>query len=325
MNSESHLSQWILDLLVRLTSQSPTSLRRRAVSLVRKIMLVTRDTTVRIRFAEASLSIPFSHDLPVYAASYPRYSLNLGAVAKAVNREHPDGSIIDIGANIGDSLAIIRSASAAPVLCIEGDSTFLPYLQKNAIQFGGVEIDTSFVATSQTEPSIVVRGSGTARLATAPIGQRGVPTTGIEDILARHPNLPPPALIKIDTDGQDANILLTAESLLGEHHPVLFFEWDPRLMAKAGGTSSKGLFDFLHRMGYRLLILCTNTGERMCSVNIMDWPTIADLEWYLTSGTSVAYFDICALSERDHGIASALRSSDGQRPPEGATPVFPNH
>ncbi len=109
--------------LVRETRRDPRGLGRRALSAVRKTRLVVGDPAVSVMIGDRELLMPLSHDLPIHRACHPDYSLNLGRVVAALEEVRDAGApIVDIGANIGDSVAIIRDAVPdAPILCIEGD------------------------------------------------------------------------------------------------------------------------------------------------------------------------------------------------------------
>ncbi len=75
----------------------------------------------------------------------------------------------------------------------------------------------------------VVRSGGTARLVDQDDAARSeqVSVRHLSSILADHPHFAKPGMIKLDTDGHDADILLQAEDVLTACQPVVFFEFDP--------------------------------------------------------------------------------------------------
>lgn len=84
------------------------------------------------------IKIPFSHNLPVVIISHKNYNTNLPRIAIYVNSKYPDSSIIDIGANVGDTAALLRSFTDYPITCVEGDTKFFDLLKSNTQQMKGI-------------------------------------------------------------------------------------------------------------------------------------------------------------------------------------------
>ncbi len=86
--------------------------------------------------------------------------------------------------------------------------------------------------------------------------------TPLADILAAHPRFASPALIKIDTDGQDAGILADAGDVLAAGHPDAVLRvrpgHDPRWRP---GGDALDIFPGLAAHGYRRALFFTNLGE----------------------------------------------------------------
>jgi hypothetical protein len=138
------------------------------------------DATVVSEVAGSPLWMPLDHRLPMTTARRSGYARNLGRIAQAVSGAHPDGSILDIGANIGSSAAMMRSHTTAPILCFEGDPVYVSYLMCNIRQFPDVQVEPTFVSGAPTETRYsLIREHGTARLVSACGGDaedaRGVP------------------------------------------------------------------------------------------------------------------------------------------------------
>ena len=60
---------------------------------------------------------------PLYEAYQKNPELNslIGIGARMVKERFPDSWAVDVGANIGDTLALIKAKADMPVICIEGD------------------------------------------------------------------------------------------------------------------------------------------------------------------------------------------------------------
>ena len=144
--------------------------------------------------------------------------MNLGRIAGLATADRPDATIVDIGANVGDSVAIMRSGTVGPDPRDRGGRPASSRTSRSTLaRFADVEVAPTYVRTSGSadDALAVVRDGGTARLervtgpATAGRTTRGHPA-------GRHPARPSavrlaPRLVKVDTDGQDAGILADAD------------------------------------------------------------------------------------------------------------------
>lgn len=170
-------------------------------------------------------------------------------------------ALIDIGANVGDTLAHFRRHSVAPALCVEPDSCFFGLLQKNAAQFRDVELrnallvpehlvgKAAFSADSQTGFSRPARDGEVA--------WQGQYTTFSEIVDFSNS----PLIVKTDTDGFDAEIIRSLVPHLGRRFiPVLLFEGPDERQVQDNDYSEFLLAcSSLQRIGYKILLM-TNVG-----------------------------------------------------------------
>jgi hypothetical protein len=54
----------------------------------------------------------------------------LGTLSLCVAKKYPGLSVIDIGANVGDTVAVIKTAIDVPVIGIEGDNVSYGFLER---------------------------------------------------------------------------------------------------------------------------------------------------------------------------------------------------
>ena len=59
--------------------------------------------------------------------AYPQYSQNLPRLVGLVASKYPRPGLIDVGANIGDTVRFVRAVDDTPVLCIEGNEDYTPF------------------------------------------------------------------------------------------------------------------------------------------------------------------------------------------------------
>ncbi len=254
----------------------PTTLAGRAklkaAIRARRLLIRLGDPTVRYRIGAVDLELPLSHELPFYQHDHPRYDRQLGAIAAELG-----GLVVDVGANVGDSAAAIRAETEVPILCVEGDATFVALLERNALALGGVELERALVEGPAR--GRIESGAGTARVVD---GDDALPSKPLAQILDEHPAFSRPALIKLDTDGMDVPILLANLPLFEELRPVLFFEYDPHLGA------APAIFERLHEIGYATADWYENTGEHVATLELP-----AHLhERYVGQG-GARYADVC--------------------------------
>ena len=87
-----------------------------------------RDWLVTFEIDGYLLYLPLSHRLPQHRLATPGYSSNLGRLAQIVQSKYPDLTLVDVGANVGDSVAIVRRRIHCPILCVEGEERFASIL-----------------------------------------------------------------------------------------------------------------------------------------------------------------------------------------------------
>ena len=61
----------------------------------------------------------------------------LGRLVTLAYGTYPDLAVIDVGANVGDTAAVIKAGADVPVFCIEGDPQIYPILQRNTRRLPG--------------------------------------------------------------------------------------------------------------------------------------------------------------------------------------------
>ena len=292
-------------------------LRRRALLGARKVVVAVADPPVRFDLAGVALLLPLSHDLPMLRRAFPLYSDNLRRLARAVASKYPDFGVIDIGANVGDSVALIRNAApTAPVLCVEGNPHYVELLRANTAALQNVSIAPVFVgATTGELPASVEsrRGSGHLKLGEATkTDAKAVPTVAtvsLDSLLDRFPLQGRVKLLKSDTDGFEAVILTASADTLRRHRPVLFFEYDPDLLAQNGIAGSE-LLDFLNGVGYATCLLYDNFGDLLLAAELEDRRHLEEIDAYFRGRRSERYLDIAAFHEDDLDLYESFRAAE---------------
>jgi FkbM family methyltransferase len=227
------------------------------------------DPSCRMEIHGRQMMLPLSHLLPVYLDSKPLYDRLPRKVSEYLM--DTDGFVtgIDVGANIGDTIAAFTSSPKNRFLAIEPNPHFRRYLDENWKEVPNVAAISVLCSSSTTETSVVVEEQhGTARLV-ASAGGDVMEQTTLDAIIKRMPEFKDANVLKIDTDGYDLKILLGAKSLIESNKPAVLFECD-------AFTNQQYIPEFFDCMsmfrtcGYDSLLLYDNYGNFMGKYQLGD-------------------------------------------------------
>lgn len=256
-----------------------------------------------------SLDLPEEHWLSQIRQELPDYSENIGRLAGAVERKYPGRGLIDIGANVGDTAAIVRGHSHLPVLCIEGSEFYFEILKENVRRLNSdIELECALVDSASLERSgHLSLEFGTATFHASAGNGASRRFARLDDILARHPRFLTSKILKIDTDGMDGRILEGAFEWIRAVRPVLFWEHDVGRDAGANGPGL-GIFSRLVEAGYRSGLIFDNTGEFIQTISLEATQQLAEVSEYLPGGEQFyGYIDVCAFHDEDSDLCALVR------------------
>lgn len=275
-------------------------IRNKFFNLFRK-----REATQDIRYEIEGFKIrlPHSHKLPEYQNSFKNYDRKLKSIIGSINKFQSinNGIIIDIGANVGDTAALIRSCTTSKIFCIEGDRYFLEYLHKNTSNLSDIVIIESFIrGINNTVYGEIINNNGTSRIKSISKNiDNGliIQTKRLQDVLKENNiELFQLKLIKIDTDGFDFGIILDSKELITSNKPNLYFEYDIGFNDNDMSDSLE-IISILEKNGYYIIVY-DNFGNLLQFV-VSDYMTnFMRLNHYLKScrryGGGIYYFDLFA-------------------------------
>jgi hypothetical protein len=130
-------------------------------------------------------------------------------------------------------------------------------------------------------------------------------------IVERWPELAPPALVKIDTDGFDCQIVESAIDLWRTWKCVLFIEFDPHFYPST--WSSRHMFESLHAIGYDVVLAYENTGEYSLATSLADEDAMSELHRRYAGSPRGQYADLCIFHSADRSLADAFRRAEESR------------
>jgi FkbM family methyltransferase len=206
-----------------------------------------------------TMTLPWPHRLPDYAGDGP-YGQNLVQLAAALAEPATPVTVLDVGANVGDSALQILHATDAQVLCVEADPYFLEYLHLNVDKEERVEVVEALLTPDPTTvATTAVRTGGTTRFAEGAVGD-ALPTVTPEELREKFPAFAGLRLVKSDTDGYDVALVPAIARAWGDTQPVLFFEYDHRL-SRLAGNDPLAVWPRLKELGYRDVAVWDNGGH----------------------------------------------------------------
>jgi FkbM family methyltransferase len=256
----------------------------------------------RVDVGPYALHIPAGHSLPLFTTYYPHYDRFLPLLAAQVPANE---TIVDVGANIGDSLFAMLPHHKGPYVLVEGSPFFLNFLARN--------LDLLDAETRQSislAPLLAGTGSLTgdlshtdARTATRVTSQTpSIPTQTLDEILESKGKI---GLLKADTDGFDWDVLLSAQGVLARDQPLLF--WENEVFENEQREGYLQLYDKLFALGYNHFAVFDNYGVLMLETdNPKALATLCDYLLLMNKGKATRtffYVDVLAYTDTRADIA----------------------
>src|SRR5262249_12542926 len=140
------------------------------------------------------LELPASHNLPAIRARCPHYEGEICRLAEFLLKTEGRLAMVDVGANVGDSVASIASRSRGHFLCIEGSPAFFGFLKKNLAPLANVRCINALVTEpgDPLERAAFVESDGTAHVVDEVSSQAAakVPRRTLDQILAENDDFP---------------------------------------------------------------------------------------------------------------------------------------
>jgi FkbM family methyltransferase len=272
----------------------------------RKIVLQFIDPVITYNAAGFPIRLNLSHNLPIYQELCPLRDTNIARIAKAIKQKYKKLSLINVGANIGDSVLWVKSVTDAPALAIEGDNQYYPLLEENMKQFPNVTLVKEFVGEKNSHVKVNPYRdvAGSVRLDHSNTGI-DISLKTLDTILTEQRAFLQAKYLMIDTDGYDNRVIIGAKKYLEKTHPVIFFEYEPECHRV---VKEKGLrvFPFLKSVGYQYLAIYDNNSDFLISLSLDQMDHIEELHEYFSGRHGYRYMDIVAFGKQDKSIFESV-------------------
>jgi len=270
----------------------------------------------KMRVGDFELIIDQTHNLPYILDAYPDYGANLIRLARKISTKYKNLKIFDVGANIGDTIAMLLSDNPDyMIIGIEGDDHYFKLLSKNVGEHPNVILHKKFLGdTHGISYKETKRMGGTLRLKNGDTSNKKTTEfTTLDEFITGHPDYKSVKLLKIDTDGYDNQIIRGGEAYLAEAKPVIYFEYDKTFLS-ANGENGMDIFAFLKKHDYTDVIFFDNYGRFLLSTTINDEKLMRQLDRYIDERNGAfAYYDIVVFHRSDSDIARSFIADEERR------------
>lgn len=254
-----------------------------------------------------SIDLGEGHALPTYQKQFKMYDRFVPYLGQMVQKK--EGKyVIDIGANVGDTLAAMINHTSDMFLCIEPVSDFYNLLLQNIQRMGvanRVYAAQAFI-TDRIEESYSAKVSmhGTAHKELLDDGDScTVPSKTVDYIISEKGlDYAKIDLLKIDTDGFDADCIISAGELLKRGSPLIY--WENYIETFEQYVKYLEAYSFLNGNGYTSFHIFDNYGNYLCKGNIDTVRSITDYMQRVSTGcigNTFSYFDVlaCKIGDSD--------------------------
>jgi FkbM family methyltransferase len=255
-------------------------------------------------YGDFSIELPPTHQLQDYQHKHPKYDKFLPFLARYID---PPGTIVDVGANVGDTLAgMVQQNPSVSYVCIEPDDFFYPYLERNArtiaASVSGLQIQTIKALVGQNISNVSLDGKRGTRHAVMN-GMGDIASAPLHELVASTKSSRI-RILKSDVDGFDYDVLDSSMPVIEAHGPMLFFEchYDHEYQKDGYARTIRSL----EAAGYRDWTLFDNFGELMVRTdNAGVVIQLMDYVWQQNTGQTtrtIYYYDILAVQQKDSAL-----------------------
>lgn len=304
-------SQFLYESMVFHLSKSRRGLRDNICiqldMILRNAILKIQDPVIRMKIGNEQLNMHLSHSLPLILVSHPFYNKALCRISTFLKEEFGYLSMIDIGANIGDTVTLVReNVNDGTFICIEGDEKYYSLLLENLQAIDNVVCEQVFCGESNKNGSLLLlRKGGTSVIGdeSALSSSRGNNMSTIvtlDSLINKHQAFSNANLLKIDTDGYDYKVIRGGKKFLSDSKPVILFELSPCHLI-ATGENPMTIFPLFQEIGYHDIIFYDNTGLLITKLTTDDIEQISALIRYASTKKDF-YYDVILFHRRNHDI-----------------------
>jgi FkbM family methyltransferase len=256
----------------------------------------------RVKCGAYDIEAPKNHLLVNLLKAQPYRDLCVGITAKYVSAKYPDGTMIDIGANIGDTAALIATYARNKLMLVEGSDYFFELLVRNTSHLPNeLTLKNVLVSDGRKISGRFRHWGGTASFHEGASETLQIQTERLSAIAADENSV---CFIKLDTDGYDFGILSDSIEWLAAEHPAILFE--NQIRNAPDRIAADELYATLSQIGYTFFIVWDDPGFHLVSTTSLD--ILKDLNRYLfkvfqnDGHRSICNYDVLCLHGNDEDV-----------------------
>lgn len=257
------------------------------------------------RVENIKIDLGEGHALPLYQKLYKMYDRFIPYLAQITKRK--EGKyIIDIGANVGDTLAAMWNHTDDNFLCIEPVGKFFELLNENIQHLGCTDrvcTEQAFVTDRMDETyraEISEKGTAVKKQAESGV-QQTIPSKTVDYLIQEKGiEYKDIDLLKIDTDGFDADCIISAFELLKNGNTLIY--WENYNETYEQYKKYLDAYRLLDSMNYSVFFIFDNYGNYLCRGGIDTINSVLDYMQRVNTGCigdTFRYFDVLACKTED--------------------------
>lgn len=291
-----------------MAKQQQTSLLSKIGRRLEKKIRKLYKSPIVYQYKNFSITLPANHLLPEYQLTNPKYDRFLPHLAKYA---HADDTIVDIGANVGDTLAgMAEKNQSSTYICIEPDDSFFKHLEENVKRIKKSVKDLNVITikalVGKNISNVSLDGKDGTKHAVIDTNG-GIKSLPLDEMI---PNTLNVRILKSDVDGFDYDVLDSSMSVIQTYKPIIFFECQYDFEYQRDGYSKT--LKKLESAGYCDWVLFDNFGEVVLRTNNLDIVSqLMRYVWQQNIGKTtrtIYYFDILAIQKTDSSFIDKVLS-----------------
>ena len=229
---------------------------------LKKLIRILFSVDQNITLGSLKIILSPDHNLSLYNKLYPEYDKFISTIVKNFPK---NTSILDIGANVGDTVCrLIQSNKKLHYYCIEADDFFFNYLNLNTNNFKknfpykidlikllvGQKLQGKLIGSHGTKSLLVDRKNSDAN--------KVIKSKKLDEIIIKY-NIKNISLIKCDVDGYDYNVIFSGINYIKKYTPDIFFEYHK--LNKSSQVNYIRIINILFDIGYENWTILNNYGK----------------------------------------------------------------
>lgn len=273
------------------------------LALRRLILKLYPSASCRMEVHGVDMILPFNHALPGYLFDLQFYDRLPARLSKFIGDKCGVVNCIDVGANIGDSIAAFKygrqNNSNDFYIAVEPNSYYTKYLNLNFSDQGVISLP---LLCSNSEGTCFVNfkelnGTASSSFNDRPLeaGDETIKMTTIDSIVGFYADDRRFNLLKTDTDGHDFDVVSGAKNFIQEHSPFVLLEVDS-FSDNQFLVNVRSTLDLFFKSGYSKLFVYDNQGYFLGLYEIGDAKSLDKLLFYKLS-KKFYYFDFLLMAD----------------------------